>query len=61
MYVCMCNGYRDSEIREVAEQGVACAHKVYAALGNGPQCGSCLEYAQEIIDMAQSVAAVAAE
>ena len=50
MYVCLCNGYRESEIREVAESGVRCAQEVYLTLGNGPCCGTCLECAQEIVD-----------
>ena len=50
MYVCLCNGYRDSEIREVAESGVRCAQEVYLTLGNGPCCGTCLDCAQEIVD-----------
>ena len=40
MYVCLCNGYRDAEIREVVEEtGVRCPQEVYLALGNGPCCG----------------------
>ena len=50
MYVCLCNGYRESELRELASQGIACAVKAYRALGNGPNCGQCLEFAQQIID-----------
>lgn len=50
MYVCLCNGYRDAEIREVAESGVRCVQEVYLTLGNGPCCGSCLDYAQDIVD-----------
>lgn len=50
MYVCVCNGYRDAEIREVAESGVRCVQEVYLTLGNGPCCGSCLDYAQDIVD-----------
>ena len=50
MYVCLCNRYRDSEIRALAEQGVRCAHQAYRCLGNGPECGQCLEFAQELID-----------
>src|SRR3546814_15382530 len=41
MYVCLCNGYRDTEIREIAESGVRCAREVYLTLGNGPCCGTC--------------------
>lgn len=50
MYVCLCNGYREVEIREVAETGVRCAQEVYFTLGNGPCCGTCLDCAQEIVD-----------
>jgi len=55
MYVCLCNGYRDAEIREVVEEtGVRCPQEVYLALGNGPCCGTCLDCAQEIIDSVQT-------
>ena len=50
MYVCLCNGYRESELRQLALDGVACAVEAYKALGDGPNCGHCLECAQEIID-----------
>ena len=50
MYVCICNGYRDAEIREVARAGVTCARRAYQALGGGPQCGQCLSLAQDMID-----------
>ena len=50
MYVCICNAYRDAEIREAARAGVRCAHKAYAALGGEPRCGRCLPTAQELID-----------
>jgi bacterioferritin-associated ferredoxin len=50
MYVCLCNGYRDSEIRDVAQSGVRCARAAYQSLGNGPRCGRCLPFAQDLID-----------
>ncbi|HIP78412.1 MAG TPA: (2Fe-2S)-binding protein [Kiloniellaceae bacterium] len=61
MYVCMCNGYREAEIREIAESGVRCAHEAYAALGNGPCCGTCIPCAQEIVDEVHAATLVAAE
>ena len=60
MYVCLCNGYRDAEIREVAESGLRCVREVYLTLGNGPCCGSCLDYAQDIVDSVHGGAAVTA-
>ena len=50
MYVCVCNAYRDTEIRAVAQAGVRCARKAYQELGNGPRCGRCLSFAQGLID-----------
>lgn len=50
MYVCMCNGYRDAELRALASGGVACALEAYRALGGEPCCGRCLPTAQEIIN-----------
>lgn len=50
MYVCICNGYRESEIREVAGEGARRAEDAYLALGSGPCCGRCLEVAQAVID-----------
>lgn len=50
MYVCLCNGYRDAEICQVAESGVRCAQTAYLTLGNGPRCGRCLPTAQDLID-----------
>lgn len=50
MYICLCNGYRDEEIRNAAEAGIHCAREAYERLGQGPQCGCCLPLAQELID-----------
>ena len=50
MYVCLCNGYRDVELRELAGKGIASAAEAYKALGKGPDCGRCLDCAQQIID-----------
>src|SRR3546814_16490499 len=51
MYVCLCNGYRDVEIREVAESGLRCVKEVYLTLGNGPCCGGCLDFAKDIVKL----------
>ena len=50
MYVCLCNGYREAQLLQLACRGVTCAEEAYAALGNGPNCRQCLEFAQDIID-----------
>lgn len=64
MYVCLCNGFRDSEIRAAARAGSGSPHAAYAALGGGVCCGRCVELAQDVIDEAraanQAAASVAA-
>lgn len=50
MIVCVCNAIREEEIRGIAKCGARCPRAAYAALGCEPQCGTCLDYAQEIID-----------
>jgi bacterioferritin-associated ferredoxin len=61
MYVCLCNGYREAELREVAGEGFSVAEEVYTALGNGPCCGQCLDVAQCIIDDACRARAAGSE
>lgn len=50
MYVCLCNGYRDKDIKDLARSGFRSAEDVYEALGGGVVCGACLMLAQELID-----------
>lgn len=53
MYVCLCNRYRDRDIREaVVAAGIRCARQAYLALGKPPRCGQCVPFAQALIDEA---------
>jgi bacterioferritin-associated ferredoxin len=50
MYVCLCNGYTDSEIRTaVREGGVSNAEEAYLSLGNGFCCGACKDCANDLV------------
>ncbi len=49
MYVCLCNGHREDDIREAARAGFTCAQQIYQKLGKPPRCGRCLEFADELI------------
>lgn len=53
MYVCLCNGHRDWELRALAAEGVSCVHDAYRRLGADPTCGQCLDFAQNILDESQ--------
>jgi bacterioferritin-associated ferredoxin len=50
MIVCSCNVIRESQIREVARQGVVDVEDVYAQLGCEPNCCQCLPFAAQIIE-----------
>lgn len=49
MYVCICNAIRETTLREAARQCSGGADEVYKALGKRPQCGQCLDEADEIL------------
>jgi bacterioferritin-associated ferredoxin len=49
MYICICNGHRERDIRQAAESGLRCAREIYAHLGKPARCGRCLDSAAEVI------------
>lgn len=50
MYVCLCNGYTDKQIRgAVREGGVSTAEEAYLSLGNGFCCGACEDCANDVV------------
>jgi bacterioferritin-associated ferredoxin len=50
MIVCVCNAISEKEVREAARKGARTPEAAYATYDCEPQCGCCLDYAQEIID-----------
>jgi len=61
MYICICNGYREREVRDAALRGARTVEDAYQALGNGPCCGCCVAEAQEFIEQTLAGCAAAAE
>ena len=57
MYVCICHGVTDREIRQAAADGVREMHVLTMRTGAGSSCGSCLPLAAELL--ADAVAAQA--
>ena len=54
MIVCVCNAISESELRDLARAGARTPEEAYEKLGFEPQCGSCLSYAQELMDEVRS-------
>jgi bacterioferritin-associated ferredoxin len=50
MYVCLCNGVTDHEIRQVAEAGCRTLSELTMRTGCGASCGSCVEMATHLLD-----------
>jgi len=49
MYVCICHGVTDREIRRAAEDGCRDVHELTMRSGCGSSCGSCLSLAAEVL------------
>jgi bacterioferritin-associated ferredoxin len=56
MYICICNAIRESDLRKAALTCNGDAEATYACLGKRPNCGQCLEEAQEIIEEERAAA-----
>lgn len=56
MYICLCNGHRESDIQRATQAGLRCVHAIYRELGGPPRCGRCLPVAKTVIARAAGVA-----
>jgi len=50
MYICLCNGITDREIRQCAQDGACSLHDLEHSLGVGTSCGRCREAAHEVLN-----------
>jgi len=50
MFVCLCNGIKDTELRDLARNGVRKAEDAYREIGVEMHCEDCSEYVQAVID-----------
>ena len=53
MYVCICNGVTDRQIREAANAGCSTVAELTMRTGAGANCGSCLDMAMDVLQAAQ--------
>ena len=53
MYVCVCNAYRESNVRDAIRQdsddAAPTVEQIYARLGRGLRCGRCSSHVQGMI------------
>ncbi len=53
MYVCICNGVTDKQIRKAIAGGASSLEELHDELGVASQCGSCSDHALSLIHEAQ--------
>ena len=53
MYVCICNGVTDRDIRQAAEAGCRSLAELTMRTGCGATCGTCLDTAASILEAGQ--------
>jgi bacterioferritin-associated ferredoxin len=50
MYICICNGVTDKEIRKCVERGACSLSELQMELGVATQCGRCRSAAHDILE-----------
>jgi bacterioferritin-associated ferredoxin len=50
VYVCICNGVTERQIREAAENGCRTVAELTMRTGCGATCGTCLDTAVAVLD-----------
>lgn len=53
MYVCVCNGVTDHQIREAAANGCRSVAELTMRTGCGATCGTCLDMASDLLNEAR--------
>ncbi len=49
MFVCICNGITEGQIRAAIEEGACSVHELGARLGVASGCGCCAEFAASLL------------
>ena len=49
MFVCLCNGFTERQVRACLDDGTRSVAGVYRCLGK-PQCGKCIGHVREMVE-----------
>ncbi|HAJ02904.1 MAG: hypothetical protein CMN55_00830 [Sneathiella sp.] len=49
MYICLCNGFTDRDVKSAVASGAQRIANVYETLGAAPQCAKCSVHIRDII------------
>ncbi|MEL0612805.1 (2Fe-2S)-binding protein [Marinomonas arenicola] len=50
MYVCLCNGVTDGQIKQSIQEGATTMKALYQETNLGSQCGKCCQCAKKILN-----------
>jgi bacterioferritin-associated ferredoxin len=59
LYVCICNGITEADIRRAAEAGCSSLPELTMRTGVGACCGTCIDTASALLDAARPAAPAA--
>jgi bacterioferritin-associated ferredoxin len=48
VYICLCNGFTDGQVRSVCQERQGRVSDIYRALGCTPKCGKCVQLVKEL-------------
>lgn len=49
MYICLCHGFTDKQVKGAIAQGRRSMAEIYACLGGKPRCGRCVAEVRDIV------------
>jgi bacterioferritin-associated ferredoxin len=61
MFICICNGVTERQVRTAIEEGACTVHDLRARLGVAAGCGCCAEFAADLLSEAGQAAPAAHE
>ncbi|RAU20983.1 bfd domain-containing protein (2fe-2S)-binding domain-containing protein [Paramagnetospirillum kuznetsovii] len=50
MYVCLCHGFTDRQVRAAITEGAGNANQVFRQFNAKPRCGKCVSTVRELVD-----------
>jgi len=50
MYVCLCHGFTDRQVRAAISEGAGSPHAVFRQFDAKPRCGKCVSTVRELVD-----------
>jgi bacterioferritin-associated ferredoxin len=49
VYICLCHGFTDKQVKHAVAEGRRSMSEIYACLGGKPRCGKCVSEVRAIV------------